>query len=113
MAAFSCLQTNASCPPIPSYPILTNPNYMRNLRIIAQKNISRATTLSVQAKELASLLRAQGKDTSSCEKEMAEAEKLLENAKSLLGNPIAANNGALKAIEKFRRAMDCFKAISG
>ena len=81
-----------------------------SLSSLASTNITKANDLLTQANDLISKAKAKNLDTSSCEKLVNEANDLMTEAKTVMANPIYANNLALKAIERLKAAIDCLKA---
>jgi hypothetical protein len=85
----------------------------KQMRSLAQHNISRAKELSSHVQDLLSDAESQGVDTSACEELVAKAEELLALAQTFFaeGNYIAANTNASDAIQAYEEAIASLEAL--
>ncbi|MFQ6089381.1 MAG: hypothetical protein ACE5K0_10835 [Candidatus Methanofastidiosia archaeon] len=97
--------------PIPRYRADTNKPMMPR----ASNTINGAKDLMAQADDLLKQAQDKGLDTAACEKIIDEAKELLELADKFFsgGNYIAANNFALKALDKYKDAVECLEELLG
>jgi len=98
-------QAASSCPPVPTQSGSSNPSHLIYIRVLAQKNIARASRLLVQANSLLPEAEAHGKNVTIPQNLIKEATGLLEKANFSLSNPIAANNYALRALRLLNEAL--------
>jgi len=96
-----------------SYGEAKNKTKPESILPLANTNMTKASNLQTEANGLLSQAQSKGLDTSTCEKMINEATKLLEKARKSMTNPPAANYFALQAIEKLKSAIECLKALLG
>jgi hypothetical protein len=106
-----CWQQAAStCPPVPTQSGSSNPSHLIYMRVLAQRNIARATQLLAQANSLLPEAETHGKNVTIPQNLIKEAAGLLEKARGSLSNPIAANNFALRASRLLNEAVGILKS---
>ena len=99
-------------PPIPAPGGGMNPNSM--MASTSYNAVSAAQKLKDEAHALLEDASGRGLDVSTIEEALAEADALLEKARTIaIANPIPANNMALKAAQMYEDAISDLKALLG